>query len=60
MSDGKIETVDINGQSLRIDSNGIVLVEQEFKPGNIDAVRASLGAAFKLIEEWNYPGRGTA
>ena len=52
VSDGKIETVDINGQTLKTAGKGIVLVEQEFVPGNIGVVRASLEAAYKLIQGW--------
>ena len=51
VSDGKIETVYIDRQTLKTAGKGIVLVEQEFTPGNIGVVRASLEAAYKLIQE---------
>lgn len=51
----KIETVEIDGLTLKIAGGGIVLVEQKFEPSNIDVVRSSLAAAYKLIQDGAVP-----
>ncbi len=51
--DANIETVEVDGQTLQTAGNGIVLVKQRFEPDNIGAVRASLSAAFKFLQEDN-------
>lgn len=49
VSNDKIETVDINGHTLKTVGERIVLVEQEFRPSNIKRVRASLEAACDFV-----------
>ena len=49
VSEDKIETVDINGHTLKTIGGRIMLVEQEFGPSNINRVRASLEAACDFV-----------
>ena len=51
VSDAKIETVEIDGQTLQTAGKGVVLVKQSFEPNNINMVRALLNAAFKFLRE---------